>query len=84
MLPGTSYTRSHAAGTREFDEHSIPGGLDDAAAVFGNLRVAQLAPDRAQGGESALFVRLHQPRVTGNVSRENRGEPAFDTIGVHR
>jgi hypothetical protein len=52
----------------EFDQHPIPGGLDDPAAVFLDLRIDQLAPRRLQRGERSLFVGAHQTAIAGNIS----------------
>jgi len=45
----------------EFDEEPIAGGLNDAAAMFLDLRVAQVAADRPQCGERTFLVLAHQP-----------------------
>jgi hypothetical protein len=58
----------------ELDEQPVPGRLDDAAAVLLDLRVAQLAADRFQRGERAFLVRTHQPRISGNIGGQDRGE----------
>jgi hypothetical protein len=45
----------------EFDEEPIAGGFNDAAAMFLDLRVAQLAADRPQRSERTFLVLAHQP-----------------------
>jgi hypothetical protein len=57
-------------------QQAVAGGLDDAAMVLGDLRVAQLAPDRLQRGERAFLVRPHQPRPAGDIGGEDRHEAA--------
>ena len=46
----------------ELDQHAVAGGLDDAAAVLGDLGVAQFGPDPLERGERPLLV--------GPISRE--------------
>jgi hypothetical protein len=53
----------------ELDQHAVAGGLDDAAAVRGDLGVAQFGPDPFEGGERALLISSHQPRVAGDIGR---------------
>jgi predicted RNA methylase len=43
----------------KFNEESVAGGFDDAAAMFPDLRIAELAADRPQRGERSLVVRAH-------------------------
>jgi hypothetical protein len=47
----------------------IARGLDDAAAMLGDQRVAQLAPDRFERSERPLLVRADQPRIAGHIGR---------------
>lgn len=44
------------------------------SAIPGDFRVKKLAPDRLQRGERPFFVRAHQPRISGNIGRQNRRE----------
>jgi hypothetical protein len=59
----------------EFDEQPIAGGFDDAAAVFLDLGVAQLAPNCLQRGERTFLIRAHQPRIAGDIDCHNRRQP---------
>jgi hypothetical protein len=71
----------------EFDQQPVAGGLDDAAAVLGDLGIRQLAPQRRQSRERTFLVVAHQTRVAGDIGCEDRREPAFDArsaFGVHR
>jgi hypothetical protein len=45
--------------TREFHQHAITGGLDDAAAVLGDLRIEQLMAQRFEAFERAFLVRYY-------------------------
>src|SRR6266699_4586657 len=49
----------HHAG--ELDEHSVPCGPHDPAAMLGDLGVNQGAPVGLELGERAFFVSTHQP-----------------------
>ncbi len=42
----------------------------------GDLWVAQFVSDRFQGVERPFLVRAHQPRIAGDIGREDRGEAA--------
>ena len=60
----------------KLDEKPVAGGLDDAAMVLGDLRVAQFATDLLQPVECPLLVFAHQTRIAGEIGREDRGEAA--------
>ncbi len=62
----------------ELDEQSVAGGLDDAAVMRGDGRVDQFAAQCLQPRQRALLVRPHQPRIAGDIAREDRGEPALN------
>ena len=64
--------------TGEDEEQPIPGGFDDATAVFLDLGIGQLAAKRLQRGEGPLLVSPHQPRVAGYVGGKDRCEPTVD------
>jgi hypothetical protein len=64
----------------ELDQEPVARGLDDAAAVLLDLGIAQLAPDRLEGGESAFLVAPHQPRVASDISSQDRDETADRAI----
>src|SRR5690348_2427594 len=53
----------------KFDEEPIASGFNDAAPMFLDLRIAQLATDRPQRGERAFLILAHQPRIAGDVDR---------------
>ena len=67
----------------EFHQHPVAGGLDDAAAVLGDLGVDQFLAMRFQLSKRALFVNAHQPAVAGHVAREDGGQPPFDPRFSH-
>ena len=60
----------------KLDQHPVAGGFDDAAAVLLDLGIGQFASDRLQGGQRALLILAHQPRIAGNISGEDRGKAA--------
>jgi hypothetical protein len=68
----------------ELYEQSVAGGLDDAPAMLLDLGIAQLPPDRLQCRERAFLVLAHQPRVAGDVGRQDRCEPPLDPFLRHR
>ena len=68
----------------KFDEQAIPCGFDNPAAVLFNLRVCKLAPKELQRGERSFLIRPHQPRIAGDVGRQDRREPSLDPFLRHR
>jgi hypothetical protein len=50
------------------------------SAIFG---VAELAADRLERGERALLVGAHQPRIPGDIGRQDRRQPALDPLSAH-
>jgi hypothetical protein len=63
--------------TRKLDEQTVAGGLDEAAAMSGDLRVDHLGAERLQPAEGPFFVRFDKARIAGDVSRKDRCQPAF-------
>jgi len=53
-----------------------PGGLDDAAVVFFDLWIDELAAMRLEPVEGALLVRSHQPGIARHISGEDRCKTA--------
>ena len=68
---------------RELHQHAVAGGLDDPAFFLGDGRIDQLEPMRAQPGERARLVRLHEPAVAHHVGREHRREPTLEPPLLH-
>ena len=64
----------------ELDQQAVAGGLDDAAAMLGDLGVDQFAAERLQRRERAFLVRAHQPRVAGDIGRQDRRQPPLDPL----
>ncbi len=67
----------------KLDQHAVAGGLDDAAAMLGDLRVGKLASMGFEPRQRSFLVCSHQPRVAGRIGGEDRGETAFDRLS-HR
>jgi hypothetical protein len=59
----------HAA---ELDDRAVAGPLDDAALVNGEGGIDQIAAQRSQARERALFVRAREPAVTDHVRDQDR------------
>jgi hypothetical protein len=45
--------------------------------VFGDFRLDQLAPVRAEPVDRALLIGADEPRVTRDIRGENGGEPTL-------
>jgi hypothetical protein len=67
----------------ELDQNAVAGGFEDAATVLGDQWIDQLAPIAFEDGEGTLFVRTHQPRISGNVGAEDRRQPSLDAFNRH-
>src|SRR5262249_45424676 len=65
----TTAQRIHHA--RELRQHSVPGGLDDSAAMLGDLGIDERLSMGLEPRESAFLVNAHKPAVTGNVSGQD-------------
>ncbi len=46
--------------------------------MLGDLGVRHFAPQRGQSRVRALLVRAHQPRVAGDIRRQDRRQSGFD------
>jgi hypothetical protein len=68
---------------RELDEETVAGGLDDAPPMLGDFGIAQFAAHCPQRRERALFVLAHQPRIAGDIDRQDRRQPALDPPFAH-
>jgi hypothetical protein len=53
----------------ELDQQTIPGRLDDAAAMLGDARIDQLAAQRFQRSERPFLVSADKPRIAGYIAR---------------
>ena len=61
---GATHRVDHAA---ELDERAVAGALDDATVVHRDRRIDQIAAQRAQPCERAIFVHAGQPAEADNV-----------------
>jgi hypothetical protein len=60
----------------EFHQHPVARRLDDAAAMFGDLRVDQFPSMRFQPGQRALLIRPHQTRIARHIGGKDRDQAA--------
>jgi hypothetical protein len=67
----------------EFHENTVAHGLHDAAVVFAQFRLDQLAAKGLQPGKRALFVIAHEPAVPGDISRQDGCQPSLDAPVSH-
>jgi hypothetical protein len=72
-LGGTAHRIDDA---RKFGQHAVASGLDDAAAMLGDLRIDQLPAVRLEAFERAFFVGAHQARIARHIGGEDRGKTA--------
>jgi hypothetical protein len=56
------------------------GSLDDAAAIFLDLRVDQFVAKRLESRQRSFLVRRHQPRMASDVRCENGGQSALGLL----
>jgi len=45
------------------------GELDETAAVLGDFRIEEIAPQRSQAFEGAVFVGADKPRIPRHIGR---------------
>ena len=64
----------------ELDQEAVAGGLDDAAAMLGDLGIEHLAAQRLQRRVRTLLVLSHQPRIAGDIGRQDRRQPPLDAL----
>ena len=55
----------------ELHQQAVAGGLDDAAAMFGDLRIDQRGEMRLERRERAVLVGAHEPAVAGHVGGQD-------------
>ncbi len=67
----------------KLDEEAVAGRLDDAAPMFGDLLIAELAANGAQRRERPFLVLAHQPRIAGDIGRQYRRQSALDPLSAH-
>jgi hypothetical protein len=58
----------------ELDDAAIAGALDDAAMMHGDGRVDQVAAQRPEPGEDAIYVCARKPGVADDVGDQDRGQ----------
>jgi hypothetical protein len=58
----------------ELDDRAVAGALDDAAMVHRDDRVNQVAAERPEPRQRAIFVRSCKPAIAGDVGDQNRRE----------
>src|SRR4029453_3348653 len=67
----------------ELQNHPIPAGLEDSAAMLGDLGIDQFLAMLLQLAKRAFLVGAHQPAVASNVHSQNRGKPPIDASLDH-
>src|ERR1700730_1951295 len=66
--------------TAEFNQYSVAGTLDDAAAVFSDRRLKQFPAVRVEPSKCTFFVHTHEQTVAGNICRENGSKPPLHAV----
>ena len=69
--------------TGEFDQQPIAHCFDDAALMLLNLKIAELPPDCPQRRERTFLVLAHQPRVAGDIDRNDCRKTSLDPLAAH-
>src|SRR6516225_402695 len=67
----------------ELGEEAVAGRLDDATPMLGDFGIAQFTANRSQRRERALFVLAHQPRIAGDIDRQNGRQSSLDPRFAH-
>jgi hypothetical protein len=68
---GAAYRVYYAA---ELDDTAIARALDDAAVMYRDGWVDQVAPKGAEPSKNSIFVRPSKPGVADDVSDQDRGQ----------
>ena len=61
----------------EFDQHPIPGQLDNASLVLRYFRVNQFRAQRFKCSQRGRLVLAHEPAVSDYIGGKNGGEAAL-------
>src|SRR6516164_5555680 len=67
----------------ELGKEAVAGGFDDATPMLGDFGVAEFTANRTQCRERALFVLAHQPRIAGDIHRQNGRQSSLDPRFAH-
>jgi hypothetical protein len=59
-------------------QKTVPGVLDNPAAVFGNCRGDSVRQERCRFGVRGLLVIMHEARIASHVGGQYRRQPALD------
>jgi hypothetical protein len=68
-LDGAAHRVNNAA---EFDDASVAGALDDAAAMHGDDRVDEVAAERPEASEDPILIRASETAEADNVGHLDR------------
>src|SRR5262249_37954399 len=67
----------------ELHQDAVAHDLDKAAAVLLQQWVKDAAPPRLEGGQGTALVLLHEPGISGHISRQNGSKAALDALFGH-
>src|SRR5215472_14084926 len=67
----------------ELDEEAVAGRFDDATPMLGDFGIGEFPADRTQRSERALLVLAHQPRIAGDIDRQNGRQSSLDPRFAH-
>ena len=56
----------------KLDDAAVAGALDDAAMMYGDRRINQVAAQRAQSRQSSIFVRAGESAIADHIRDQNR------------
>jgi hypothetical protein len=63
----------------ELDDRAVPGSLDDSPAMHGDGRVDEIAAQRPQPRQYAIFVRAGEPAIADDIRAKDRRQ--FSGLG---
>ncbi len=67
----------------ELGKEAVAGRFDDATPMLGDFGIAEFTANRTQRRERALFVLAHQPRIAGDIDRQNGRQSSLDPPFAH-
>jgi hypothetical protein len=67
----------------ELDKEAVAGGFDDATPMLSDFGIGEFPADGMQLRDRALLVLAHQPRIAGDIDRQNGRQSSLDPPSAH-
>jgi len=67
----------------ELDKEAVAGRFDDATPMLSDFGIGEFPADRTQLRDRALLVLADQPRIAGDIDRQNGRQSSLDPPFTH-